>query len=86
MHRVCQGNALCLAPSALPKPPHHSRPMGNSSSSPGPPRLEFFSWRWAREQQMPAEQEKKSLPALAGWRIWHRLATAAFAALVPQCP
>ena len=34
---------------------------------------------------MPAEQERQSLPALAGWKMWHGLA-AALVALVPRCP
>lgn len=36
---VCQGNALCLVPSALPKPPHHNQPVGNSTLS-----LDHLGW------------------------------------------
>lgn len=48
---TCQDNVLWLAPCTLPEPPCSSRPMSDPGSQPGPPGLEFYSWRWSREQQ-----------------------------------
>lgn len=48
---TCQDNVLWLAPCTLPEPPRSSRQTSDPGSQPGPPGLEFYSWRWSREQQ-----------------------------------